>query len=166
MTRKPRSHVRILIYRTWAINTSWPPLHPGTTHFARSLIFKHPGCKSRKTAVHCTIVVIGYYLFVFSPNAPRTNTLKYVQPSNFTLSQSIMNLVKIPFLFHFRAGFECGSIESLESLVAPSLNTTNNICLLQSQPLLFSCRAARPGVIRVCPCRSYRAEQVALCETC
>ncbi|KAM7436454.1 hypothetical protein ABFA07_013721 [Porites harrisoni] len=65
-----------------------------------------------------------------------------------------------------RAGFECGSIESLESLVAPSLNTTNNICLLQSQPLLFSCRAARPGVIRVCPCRSYRVEQVALCETC
>ncbi|XP_073230424.1 alpha-1,6-mannosylglycoprotein 6-beta-N-acetylglucosaminyltransferase A-like isoform X3 [Porites lutea] len=65
-----------------------------------------------------------------------------------------------------RAGFECGSVESLESLVAPSLNTTNNICLLQSQPLLFSCRAARPGVIRVCPCRSYRVEQVALCETC
>ena len=102
----------------------------------------------------------------FSPDAPRTNKLKYVQTSNLTLSQSIRNLVKISFLFHFRAGFECGSVESLESLVAPSLNTTNNICLLQSQPLLFSCRAARPGVIRVCPCRSYREEQVALCETC
>ena len=102
----------------------------------------------------------------FPPDAPRTNKLKCVQTSNFTLSQSIRNLVKIPFLFHFRAGFECGSIESFESLVSPSLNTTNNICLLQSQPLLFSCRAARPGVIRVCPCRSYRVEQVALCESC
>ena len=102
----------------------------------------------------------------FLPDPPKTNKLKYLLTSNLTLSQSIMNLVKIPVLFHFRAGFECGSIESFESLVAPSLNTTNNICLLQSQPLLFSCRAARPGVIRVCPCRSYRVEQVALCETC
>ena len=32
--------------------------------------------------------------------------------------------------------------------------------------MLFSCRAALPGVVRICPCRSYRKEQVAICETC
>ncbi|KAL9958747.1 hypothetical protein ACROYT_G035803 [Oculina patagonica] len=65
-----------------------------------------------------------------------------------------------------RNGVQCKSTAFRESILAPSFNTTDNSCLLQSQPLLFSCRAARPGVVRVCPCRSYRKEQVALCETC
>ena len=55
---------------------------------------------------------------------------------------------------------------SCDSILAPSLNTSNNTCFLQGNSMLFSCRAARPGVIRVCPCRSYRKEQVALCESC
>ena len=68
----------------------------------------------------------------------------------------------------FRAGIQChtSSIVSRDSILAPSLNTSNNTCFLQGNSMLFSCRAARPGVIRVCPCRSYRKEQVALCESC
>ena len=68
----------------------------------------------------------------------------------------------------FRAGMSCNAstTESRDSILAPSWDTSNNMCLLQSQSLLFSCRAARPGVVRLCPCRSYRKEQVALCETC
>lgn len=62
--------------------------------------------------------------------------------------------------------FECKSRFFRESILAPSLNTTDSSCVLQTQPMLFSCRAAWPGVVRVCPCRSYRREQVALCETC
>ncbi|KAM7436456.1 hypothetical protein ABFA07_013722 [Porites harrisoni] len=67
-----------------------------------------------------------------------------------------------------RAGIQChtSSIVSRDSILAPSLNTSNNTCFLQGNSMLFSCRAARPGVIRVCPCRSYRKEQVALCESC
>ncbi|XP_020630378.1 alpha-1,6-mannosylglycoprotein 6-beta-N-acetylglucosaminyltransferase A-like [Orbicella faveolata] len=67
-----------------------------------------------------------------------------------------------------RAGLSCNASTTVsrDSILAPSLDTSNNLCLLQSQSLLFSCRAARPGVVRLCPCRSYRKEQVALCETC
>lgn len=67
-----------------------------------------------------------------------------------------------------RAGLSCNASTTVsrDSILAPSLDTSNNICLLQSQSLLFSCRAAKPGVVRLCPCRSYRKEQVALCETC
>lgn len=65
-----------------------------------------------------------------------------------------------------RNNLRCNSTMFLESILAPSLDTADNKCQLQSQPLLFSCRAARPGVVRLCPCRSYRKEQVALCETC
>ncbi|XP_078344105.1 alpha-1,6-mannosylglycoprotein 6-beta-N-acetylglucosaminyltransferase A-like, partial [Oculina patagonica] len=65
-----------------------------------------------------------------------------------------------------RVSFRCTFTLFRESILAPSFDTSDNTCLLQSQPLLFSCRAAKPGVVRVCPCRSYRKEQVALCETC
>ena len=60
----------------------------------------------------------------------------------------------------------CKSTFFHESILAPSINTTDSICVLQTQPMLFSCRAALPGVVRICPCRSYRKEQAALCETC
>ena len=68
----------------------------------------------------------------------------------------------------FRAGIQCHTspMVSRDSILAPSLNTSNNTCFLQGNSMLFSCRAARPSVIRVCPCRSYRKEQVALCESC
>ena len=66
----------------------------------------------------------------------------------------------------FSSGFDCKSTFHQESIWVPSINTTDSSCVLQTQPLLFSCRAAWPRVVRVCPCRSYRKEQVALCETC
>ena len=74
----------------------------------------------------------------------------------------------IVFTVDSRAGIQChtSSMVSRDSILAPSLNTSNNTCFLQGNSMLFSCRAARPGVIRVCPCRSYRKEQVALCESC
>lgn len=67
-----------------------------------------------------------------------------------------------------RAGMPCNAstIEPLDSILAPSMNTADNTCMLQNEALLFSCRAAKAGVVRICPCRSYRKEQVALCESC
>lgn len=67
-----------------------------------------------------------------------------------------------------RSGFLCKSTVFVESLFPPAFDTANGTCLLQSQPLLFSCRATGSDVRlrRLCPCRSYRKEQVALCESC
>ncbi|KAL9958757.1 hypothetical protein ACROYT_G035815 [Oculina patagonica] len=67
-----------------------------------------------------------------------------------------------------RSGLPCNesATVSRDSILAPSLDTLSNTCQLQSQSLLFSCRAAKPDVVRLCPCRSYRKEQVALCESC
>ncbi|KAK2561560.1 hypothetical protein P5673_015541, partial [Acropora cervicornis] len=65
-----------------------------------------------------------------------------------------------------RTDLQCKSIVFLESLLAPAFHSADGGCWLQSQPLLFSCRAAGPGVQRLCPCRSYRKEQVALCTSC
>nr|XP_058948150.1 alpha-1,6-mannosylglycoprotein 6-beta-N-acetylglucosaminyltransferase A-like [Pocillopora verrucosa] len=67
-----------------------------------------------------------------------------------------------------RAGMPCNAstIEPRDSILAPSMNTADNTCMLQNEALLFSCRAAKAGVVRICPCRSYRKEQVALCESC
>ena len=66
----------------------------------------------------------------------------------------------------FRTDLQCKSFVFLESLLAPAFHSADGGCWLQSQPLLFSCRAAGPGVQRLCPCRSYRKEQVALCQSC
>ncbi|XP_015757927.1 PREDICTED: alpha-1,6-mannosylglycoprotein 6-beta-N-acetylglucosaminyltransferase A-like [Acropora digitifera] len=65
-----------------------------------------------------------------------------------------------------RTDLQCKSIVFLQSLLAPAFHSADGGCWLQSQPLLFSCRAAGPGVQRLCPCRSYRKEQVALCTSC
>ena len=73
------------------------------------------------------------------------------------------------FILSFiRAGMPCNAstIEPRDSILAPSMNTADNTCMLQNEALLFSCRAAKAGVVRICPCRSYRKEQVALCESC
>ncbi|KAJ7378519.1 Alpha-1,6-mannosylglycoprotein 6-beta-N-acetylglucosaminyltransferase A [Desmophyllum pertusum] len=67
-----------------------------------------------------------------------------------------------------RAGLPCNRTTTIsrDSILAPFMSTADNTCELQSLSLLFSCRAAKPGIVRVCPCRSYRKEQVALCESC
>ncbi|KAM6934542.1 alpha-1,6-mannosylglycoprotein 6-beta-N-acetylglucosaminyltransferase A-like [Xenentodon cancila] len=62
---------------------------------------------------------------------------------------------------------DCQTSEFSESqLVFPAYNSIKKHCLLQSDPLLFSCVRSDPSLIRICPCRDYIKDQVALCKTC
>ncbi|XP_068751796.1 alpha-1,6-mannosylglycoprotein 6-beta-N-acetylglucosaminyltransferase A-like isoform X2 [Montipora capricornis] len=67
-------------------------------------------------------------------------------------------------------GVPCDTFSSAllhnERILAPSIKASDNSCQLQNNSMLFSCRGAKPGVWRICPCRSYRKEQTALCESC
>ncbi|XP_046860025.1 alpha-1,6-mannosylglycoprotein 6-beta-N-acetylglucosaminyltransferase A-like isoform X2 [Xenia sp. Carnegie-2017] len=70
--------------------------------------------------------------------------------------------------FFLRASFPC-SMEQRKrrnSLVAPAYVGSENICVLQAEPLLYSCTTRSEYVKRICPCREYRKGQVALCKTC
>ena len=66
----------------------------------------------------------------------------------------------------FSLGFHCKTYKRVQTLFAPSINHNNTSCLLQEEPLLYSCRASNPFVTRLCPCRSYIKEQAALCQSC
>ncbi|XP_031559579.1 alpha-1,6-mannosylglycoprotein 6-beta-N-acetylglucosaminyltransferase A-like [Actinia tenebrosa] len=67
-----------------------------------------------------------------------------------------------------RAGFPCNTTRSEDtpSLVAPGYREDPPACLLQAQPLLFSCTATSPSTSRLCPCRDFKKGQVALCKSC
>ncbi|XP_028398468.1 alpha-1,6-mannosylglycoprotein 6-beta-N-acetylglucosaminyltransferase A-like [Dendronephthya gigantea] len=61
---------------------------------------------------------------------------------------------------------KCETFESESVLHAPSFNGKNSVCYLQENVMLFSCVAKQRTLQRLCPCRGYRKEQVALCEGC
>ncbi|XP_034430201.1 alpha-1,6-mannosylglycoprotein 6-beta-N-acetylglucosaminyltransferase A-like [Hippoglossus hippoglossus] len=63
-------------------------------------------------------------------------------------------------------GVDCQTSEvSNSSLVFPAYNGTKH-CLFQSDPLLFSCVRSNQSLIRICPCRDYIKDQIALCKAC
>ncbi|XP_068592036.1 alpha-1,6-mannosylglycoprotein 6-beta-N-acetylglucosaminyltransferase A-like [Cebidichthys violaceus] len=51
-------------------------------------------------------------------------------------------------------------------LVFPAYNSSSKHCVFQSDPLLFSCVRSDRSLIRICPCRDYIKEQIALCKAC
>ncbi|XP_071328726.1 alpha-1,6-mannosylglycoprotein 6-beta-N-acetylglucosaminyltransferase A-like [Trachinotus anak] len=62
---------------------------------------------------------------------------------------------------------DCRTSEVSDShLVFPAFNSTSKHCLLQSDPLLFSCVRSNQSLIRICPCRDYIKDQIALCKAC
>ncbi|XP_029385713.1 alpha-1,6-mannosylglycoprotein 6-beta-N-acetylglucosaminyltransferase A-like isoform X2 [Echeneis naucrates] len=62
---------------------------------------------------------------------------------------------------------DCQTSEvSNSSLVLPAFNHTTRHCVLQSDPLLFSCVRSSQSLTRICPCRDYIKDQIALCKTC
>ncbi|KAM6979069.1 alpha-1,6-mannosylglycoprotein 6-beta-N-acetylglucosaminyltransferase A-like isoform 1-T2 [Tautogolabrus adspersus] len=60
------------------------------------------------------------------------------------------------------------SAQSNISLVFPAYTNTfsNKSCVFQSDPLLFSCVRSHQSLIRICPCRDYIKDQIALCKAC
>ena len=61
---------------------------------------------------------------------------------------------------------KCNSHSVVVKLHPPSLNPADQSCFLQKQPLLFSCVASDPSLARLCPCRDYQPQQMALCKNC
>ncbi|XP_036966646.1 alpha-1,6-mannosylglycoprotein 6-beta-N-acetylglucosaminyltransferase A-like isoform X2 [Acanthopagrus latus] len=60
----------------------------------------------------------------------------------------------------------CRSSELSDSrLVFPAYSSSEH-CVFQSDPLLFSCVRSEESLIRICPCRDYIKDQIALCKAC
>lgn len=60
----------------------------------------------------------------------------------------------------------CQTSELSDSrLVFPAYNSSEH-CVFQSDPLLFSCVRSEESLIRICPCRDYIKDQIALCKAC
>uniref|UniRef100_A0AAV2KGB8 alpha-1,6-mannosyl-glycoprotein 6-beta-N-acetylglucosaminyltransferase n=1 Tax=Knipowitschia caucasica TaxID=637954 RepID=A0AAV2KGB8_KNICA len=60
----------------------------------------------------------------------------------------------------------CEGVETQVNHILPAFLLEHRECCLQKEPLLFSCAGSSPQHRRLCPCRDYRAGQVALCRDC
>uniref|UniRef100_UPI00398E5687 alpha-1,6-mannosylglycoprotein 6-beta-N-acetylglucosaminyltransferase A-like isoform X3 n=1 Tax=Pristiophorus japonicus TaxID=55135 RepID=UPI00398E5687 len=65
-----------------------------------------------------------------------------------------------------RYGIYCNSLKRENDLYLPAFNSQNQMCLLQSDYLLFSCAGSHEHYSRICPCRDYVKGQVAICQDC
>ncbi|XP_031574835.1 alpha-1,6-mannosylglycoprotein 6-beta-N-acetylglucosaminyltransferase A-like isoform X2 [Actinia tenebrosa] len=65
-----------------------------------------------------------------------------------------------------RHGIECLSSSTKDSLHAPSSSSVDKSCLLQKTSLIYSCSGSSPIYSRLCPCRDFKPQQVALCKKC
>ncbi|XP_068602656.1 alpha-1,6-mannosylglycoprotein 6-beta-N-acetylglucosaminyltransferase A-like [Brachionichthys hirsutus] len=64
-------------------------------------------------------------------------------------------------------GVKCETSElSAHYLVLPAYSVKDQHCLFQSDALLFSCVRSHESLTRICPCRDYIKEQIALCKAC
>ncbi|XP_031574836.1 alpha-1,6-mannosylglycoprotein 6-beta-N-acetylglucosaminyltransferase A-like [Actinia tenebrosa] len=61
---------------------------------------------------------------------------------------------------------ECDTRDDRGSLVMPAYISAEKSCVLQNHPLLFSCVASKAKHTRLCPCRDFQPQQVALCKKC
>ena len=57
------------------------------------------------------------------------------------------------------------SAPAVETVLAPCL-LDDGQCLLQENPLMYSCAACEASTERLCACREYIDNQVALCAQC
>ncbi|XP_041039034.1 alpha-1,6-mannosylglycoprotein 6-beta-N-acetylglucosaminyltransferase A-like isoform X3 [Carcharodon carcharias] len=65
-----------------------------------------------------------------------------------------------------RYGIFCNSSKTESDLYLPAFNPQNQMCLFQSDYLLFSCAGSHEHYNRICPCRDYIKGQVAICQDC
>ena len=60
----------------------------------------------------------------------------------------------------------CTSLKKTAYLHPPSFDPVSNICYLQDHGQFYSCMHQDDKYRRLCPCRDYDLEQVALCKNC
>ncbi|XP_068428895.1 alpha-1,6-mannosylglycoprotein 6-beta-N-acetylglucosaminyltransferase A-like [Clinocottus analis] len=64
-------------------------------------------------------------------------------------------------------GVDCQTSElSDRQLVFPAYNRSSEHCVFQSDSFLFSCVRSHRSFVRICPCRDYIKDQIALCKAC
>ncbi|XP_041806295.1 alpha-1,6-mannosylglycoprotein 6-beta-N-acetylglucosaminyltransferase A-like [Chelmon rostratus] len=64
-------------------------------------------------------------------------------------------------------GIDCNTSAFYDNaLVFPAFTNSTKHCLLQADPLLFSCVRSDKSLTRICPCRDYIKDQIALCKAC
>ncbi|XP_028249403.1 alpha-1,6-mannosylglycoprotein 6-beta-N-acetylglucosaminyltransferase A-like [Parambassis ranga] len=81
------------------------------------------------------------------------------EPTFFPNLNSVKNLATY--------SIDCQTSEVSKShLVFPAYNRNSKHCVFQSDPLLFSCVRSSQSLIRICPCRDYIKDQIALCKAC
>lgn len=68
--------------------------------------------------------------------------------------------------FQNLASLTCRETYVTDEIFAPSYESNRRICHVQKDPLLFSCAGDNRLQRRLCPCRDYMPEQVALCQEC
>ena len=64
------------------------------------------------------------------------------------------------------AGIVCQETQTSGDIYWPAYEPTASKCVLQQEPLLFSCVGELSDVARVCPCRNFTKGQTALCSRC
>ncbi|XP_035532727.1 alpha-1,6-mannosylglycoprotein 6-beta-N-acetylglucosaminyltransferase A-like [Morone saxatilis] len=81
------------------------------------------------------------------------------EPAFFPHLNSAKNLAKY--------SVDCETSEISDShIVFPAYRNSSKHCMFQSDPLLFSCVRSNHSFIRICPCRDYIKDQIALCKAC
>ncbi|XP_035813863.2 alpha-1,6-mannosylglycoprotein 6-beta-N-acetylglucosaminyltransferase A-like isoform X3 [Amphiprion ocellaris] len=81
------------------------------------------------------------------------------EPAFFPNLNSVKNLAKY--------SVDCQTSEFSDGhLVYPAYLNSSKHCVFQSDPLLFSCVRSDQSLIRICPCRDYIKDQIALCKAC
>ena len=58
----------------------------------------------------------------------------------------------------------CSELKRLEDIYFPAFRPDSSQCLLQQQPMLFSCVGEHPELARLCPCRDFIEGQTAMCN--
>ncbi|KAK2175491.1 hypothetical protein NP493_728g01062 [Ridgeia piscesae] len=65
-----------------------------------------------------------------------------------------------------RQNIDCVDQQKEADIYFPAVSRKDSICTLQKESALFSCAGAHPSWQRLCACRTFVPEQVALCHRC
>ena len=81
------------------------------------------------------------------------------EPSHFRLLNSVEALQQ-------HLGITCHGHLLHNHILYPAYRADMGQCVLQSEPLLYSCVGEDAVFTRLCPCRTFIKEQTAICQNC
>ena len=81
------------------------------------------------------------------------------EPSHFRLLNTAEQLQR-------HLGVTCHGTLLHNHILYPAYRADTGQCVLQSEPMLYSCVGEDSVFTRLCPCRTYVKEQTAICDEC